>query len=357
MEPGFGGLMFDLACDYIPNAQCGNDVCDFTLGESCESCPGDCGACTPGTTPTRTWYHHGPDPQSHHVAGANRLLIFAAHGVDGDNHWVQGVKYGNKNMHFLEARSQARNEKSTVSLWYLKEADIYSAGGTNFSVDWYHKPGQRSYESIFFTNVSQTFSFGAIEEVGCNDCYAVACPLTTVEPGHISLYAGTHERNGANFWPLNGYTQDADLWMGGNGNATIGHKNGIGAVESAGAQFGREGAFSLVCVEVQDIPQTDSDGDGLSNEHEFIIGTLLNDSDTDNDGVSDYDEVNFDGQAPDYNPAVDLNPLDADSDDDGLNDGYELAEGLDPTDGSDCPQWVCGGGLRGWRLKLLLQHQ
>ena len=260
MDPGFGGLMFDYACDYIPNEQCGNNVCDVTRGETCESCPGDCGACIPGTTPIRTWHYHGPDPKSHHVEGANRLLIFVAHGVDFENHWVQGVKYGNKNMHFLEARSQDRNEKSTVSVWYLKEADIYSAGGTNFSVDWYHKPGQRSYESIFLSNVSQTFSFGSVDEAGCNDCYAVACPLRTTEPGHISLYAGTHERNGANFWPLNGYTQDADLWMGGNGKATIGHKNGIGNVESAGAQFGREGAFSLVCFEVQDIPQTDSDG-------------------------------------------------------------------------------------------------
>jgi hypothetical protein len=294
---------------------------------------------------------------------------------------VQGVKYGNKNMHLLKARSQDRNDKSTVSVWYLKEADIYSAGGTNFSVDWYHKPGQRSYESFFFTDVSQTFSFGSIDEAGCNDCYAVTCPGRTIEPGHMSLYAGTHERNGANFWPLNGYTQDADLWMGGNGKATMGHKNGIGNVESAGAQFGREGAFSLVCFEVQDIPQTipqiDSDGDGLSDAQELMIGTLLDDSDTDNDGVSDYDEVNFDGDASDYNPATDLNPFDADTDDDGLtegqevntygtnpkdedsdkdglNDGYEVKEGLDPLDGK-CPDWICGSGHRGWRLWLYTQ--
>ena len=92
IQPGFGGLMFDLACDGIPNAQCGNNFCDLTLGESCESCPGDCGVCTTGDTPTGTWYHHGPNPQSHYVEGANRLLIFAAHGVDGDSHHVQGVR-------------------------------------------------------------------------------------------------------------------------------------------------------------------------------------------------------------------------------------------------------------------------
>ena len=224
MNPGFGGLMFDLTCDYIPNEQCGNNVCDVDLGETCESCPGDCGACVPGTTPTMAWHDHGQDPRSHYVEGANRLLIFVAHGVDANNHHVQGVRYGNKDMHFLGARSQARNDKSTVSVWYLKEAEIYSASNVNFSVDWFHKPGQRSYESIFFTNVSQTFTFGAIEEAGCNDCNALACPATTVEPGHLSLYAGTHERDGANFSSLNGYTQDADLWMGGNGRATLGHQ-------------------------------------------------------------------------------------------------------------------------------------
>jgi len=263
VSPGFGGLMFDEACDYIPNEQCGNNVCEVELGESCESCPGDCGACVDGTTPTGTWFIHGPNPQSHYVEGANRLLIFVAHGVDEQSHWVQGVKYGNKDMHFLEARSQDRNDKSTVSVWYLREAEIYSAGGTSFSVDWYHKPGQRSYESIFYTEVSQTFTFGSIDEAGCNDCYAIACPWRTIEPSHRSVYAGTHERNGAIFWPLNDYTQDADLWMGGNGKATLGHKDGIGYPESGGAQFGRSGAFSLVCFEVQDIPQSDIDGDGV----------------------------------------------------------------------------------------------
>lgn len=263
MDPGFGGLMFDEFCDYIPNEQCGNNICEVGLGESCESCPGDCGACIAGPNPTRTWFHHGSNPQSHYVEGANRLLIFVAHGVDDSSHWVQGVRYGDKDMHFLEGRSQDRNDKSTVSVWYLREADIDSAVGSSFSVDWYHKPGQRSYESIFFTDVSQTFTFGHVGEAGCDDCYAIACPWTTIEPGHISLYAATHERNGAIFWPLNDYTQDADLWMGGNGKATIGHKDGIGNLESAGTQFGRSGALSLVCFEVQDIPQTDMDGDGI----------------------------------------------------------------------------------------------
>jgi hypothetical protein len=256
-SPGFGGLMFDASCDYIPNAQCGNKQCDINQGESCESCPGDCGACVAGPEPTRYLYSHGVNPGSHYQEGDNRLLVFIAHGVDDRNHWVEGVRYGNKNMLFLEGRSQDRNDKSTVSVWYLKEADIYSSGGNDFTVDWYHKPGQRSFESIFFTDVSQTMSFGDVDEAGCNDCDAVACRPSVIEPGHLSVYAGTHERDGASFNSLNGYIEDADLQMGGNGAATVGHKSGVGRVETAGARFGREGAFSMVCFEVQDLPQTE----------------------------------------------------------------------------------------------------
>jgi hypothetical protein len=70
------------------------------------------------------------------------------------------------------------------------------------------------------------------------------------------VYAGTHERDGSGFNSLNHYIEDADLRMGANGKATVGHKFGVGVVETAGAQFGREGAFSMVCFEVQDLPQT-----------------------------------------------------------------------------------------------------
>ncbi|MBK8254220.1 MAG: hypothetical protein IPK82_16325 [Polyangiaceae bacterium] len=69
---------------------------------------------------------------------------------------------------------------------------------------------------------------------------------------------------------------------------------------------------------------TDTDGDGLTDDLELFIGTDPNDADTDNDGV-------IDGQEP--NPTIDtdgdglINALDTDSDDDGLFDGTEL--GLD----------------------------
>ena len=100
-------------------------------------------------------------------------------------------------------------------------------------------------------------SFGAVDDAGCNDCDAVTCPARLIEAGHLSVYAGTHERDGSQFSPLNGHIEDTDLLMSGNGAATVGHKPGVGRFEAAGARFGREGAFSMVCFEVQDLPQTD----------------------------------------------------------------------------------------------------
>ncbi len=69
---------------------------------------------------------------------------------------------------------------------------------------------------------------------------------------------------------------------------------------------------------------TDSDGDGLTDIEEATYGTDPNDRDSDDDGISDSDEVE------DYG----TDPLDNDTDDDGLSDEVEIYEmGLtDPLD-------------------------
>ena len=58
---------------------------------------------------------------------------------------------------------------------------------------------------------------------------------------------------------------------------------------------------------------TDSDFDGLNNVNETALGTDPNDRDTDNDGIIDGTEV-----------SMKMNPLDPDSDNDGITDGTEL---------------------------------
>ncbi len=80
----------------------------------------------------------------------------------------------------------------------------------------------------------------------------------------------------------------------------------------------------------------DSDGDGLPDEAEIVAGTAIDDPDTDDDGVSDFDEVNWDGDI-DFNPALDLDPLDTDTDDDLVADGREIELGSDPKDPGSIP--------------------
>jgi hypothetical protein len=71
----------------------------------------------------------------------------------------------------------------------------------------------------------------------------------------------------------------------------------------------------------------DSDGDGLTDAEEVLLGTDPNNPDSDGDGLGDGAEV--------Y--THDTDPLLFDSDTDGFGDGAELAYGSDPLDGEDFP--------------------
>lgn len=64
----------------------------------------------------------------------------------------------------------------------------------------------------------------------------------------------------------------------------------------------------------------DGDGDGLTNEQEYLALTNPTAADTDGDGLSDGSELNTHG----------LDPLKADSDGDDMPDGWEVTYGLDP---------------------------
>ncbi len=96
----------------------------------------------------------------------------------------------------------------------------------------------------------------------------------------------------------------------------------------------------------------DTDGDGLSDGLEVFFGTDPLDPDTDGDGLSDGEEVFF-GTDP-LNPDTDgdglddgvevllgTDPLNPDTDGDGLDDGLEVLLGTDPlnpdTDGDGIP--------------------
>lgn len=74
-------------------------------------------------------------------------------------------------------------------------------------------------------------------------------------------------------------------------------------------------------------PDSDTDGDGLTNAEEEELGTDPDNPDTDDDLLSDGDEVNIYG----------TDPLVADSDGDGWKDGKEVNEGTDPLEPADHP--------------------
>ena len=78
-------------------------------------------------------------------------------------------------------------------------------------------------------------------------------------------------------------------------------------------------------IEAIDYAAQDSDNDGFANYEESIHGTSPTNSDTDGDGLSDYDEINV------HN----TNPNEADTDGDGIPDDGEIDLGLDPNDDTD----------------------
>jgi hypothetical protein len=66
----------------------------------------------------------------------------------------------------------------------------------------------------------------------------------------------------------------------------------------------------------------DMDSDGLTNVEEISLTTNVNNADTDSDGLSDFDEVN----------TYATSPTRSDTDYDGENDGFEIANSTDPLD-------------------------
>ena len=81
----------------------------------------------------------------------------------------------------------------------------------------------------------------------------------------------------------------------------------------------------------------DEDGDGLPTSYELEHGLDPNDpgdanQDPDGDGLTNLQEF-----------VARTDPSIADSDQDGANDGEEVADGYDPLSADNCPQWACGG--------------
>ena len=94
----------------------------------------------------------------------------------------------------------------------------------------------------------------------------------------------------------------------------------------------------------------DADGDGLTNSVESSIGTDILLWDTDGDGLSDYEEVAYDGNPNNYIAGQDLNPFMTDTDGDGFSDYDEVnLYNSDPLDNNSVPVFA-DGDLNGDQL-------
>jgi hypothetical protein len=89
----------------------------------------------------------------------------------------------------------------------------------------------------------------------------------------------------------------------------------------------------------------DDDGDGLSNAFEASIGTNPSLPDTDADGVTDFDEVNYDGDPDTYTPGQDLNPLLTDTDGDGIGDASDPIPLTQNIGDGDLAPWGAPNGV------------
>jgi len=116
--------------------------------------------------------------------------------------------------------------------------------------------------------------------------------------------------------------------------ADVAHPGVVRTVATSGYGEQQNDALNNVC-------DSDSDGDGLNDGEEIAIGTDPDDWDTDDDGRNDWHEVTGGGPIP-------TDPFDPDTDDDGLLDSAEVfgSNNTNPVNADTDGDGLCDGGAR-----------
>lgn len=107
---------------------------------------------------------------------------------------------------------------------------------------------------------------------------------------------------------------------------------------------------------VGDACDSDDDNDGLSDSFELSIGTDPLLVDTDGDGLTDLEEVAWDGDSGTYTPGLDLDPNDSDTDDDGHGDASDpIPLVFNDDDGDLAPAGASDGSVNAADYLIALQ--
>ncbi len=98
-------------------------------------------------------------------------------------------------------------------------------------------------------------------------------------------------------------------------------------------------SYTTASYSYNDFAYFDRDSDNLSDRQENeIFNTQDFNPDSDNDGLSDFEEIAYGGDNSTYTVGVDTDPLNEDTDGDGFSDGIEVKSfDTDPLDPSDTP--------------------
>jgi uncharacterized repeat protein (TIGR01451 family)/MYXO-CTERM domain-containing protein len=284
----------------------------------------------------------------------------------------------------VDITSRVTAGQTSADIQATSSGDVYLLGGFVTSISTFKPDFSSSNKTATDLNggpvlPGDVFEYTVVVTNNGNDT-SVGTVLTdklpagvTYVPGSIQVSAGVGagaktDAAGDDTADFNASTNTVTVRLGTGANATTGGTMAVGesitvklkvtidatatgtianqAIVTAGGQKGSppgptptDGNNSTPGPQTTDIPigATDADGDGKSDFEETLVGTDPNDKDSDDDGVED-------GAEPDWDKDTDgdglINALDPDSDDDGLYDGTELGLGCAGT-GTDAAKGHC----------------